>query len=244
MHNQAPKIDIICETPDFIAINKPAGLLTHKISKSTEEPNLADLVSVMRPETKKVGDNPESRPGIVHRLDKETSGIIIIAKNNDFFAYFKKLLQNKLVFKKYIGLSYGKISKKIEINKPIGIVNGRIKRSTKAKKMRMIKPAITVVNPVESYLFKNNYFTLLHALPLTGRTHQIRVHLASIGSPIVGDKLYGPKTNHFNLERHFLHAASIKFMDQKGKQIKIETELPKDLSDVLTIIKNKGNIAE
>ena len=244
MNNQDEKIEIIKETPDYIALIKPAGLLTHKGPKTGDEESVAGLITKIRTEIGKIGDDPVNRPGIVHRLDKETSGLMIVAKTNAFFNYFKGLLQNKLVKKTYLGLVYGKIEKKMEIKKPIGIINGTLRRSTKSKKIRMLKPAVTLIEPEQNLFFNNQPLTLLKIQPLTGRTHQIRVHLASIGHPIVGDKLYGPKTNPLNLNRHFLHAASLEFTDSHGEKIKLESALPEDLFEILTFIKNQGRISK
>ena len=221
------KIEVIYETPDFAAINKPAGLLVHPV-KNSPEPALTDWLLKKYPEIKNVGDEPETRPGIVHRLDKDTSGVILICRNQEFFNYAKKLFQEHKIKKKYLALAYGEIKPKSSvIEKPIMIKSGSVKRTIHKGKDE--KVAITEYK-VLKYL-KN--FSLVEASPRTGRTHQIRVHLASIGHPIIGDSLYGPKDNPLGLKRQFLHAESLEFSSKNGERIKIEAELPDDLKNVI-----------
>ena len=236
-------IDIIYENDDFAAVNKPAGVLVHRPEKgpkaSQEGGVLADWIEEHYPEAKEVGDPSTSsgqasrnlRPGIVHRLDEDTSGIILIAKNQRFFEYLKGLFQKHEVKKTYIALVHGRTAPRGKIEKPIGLKSGSVKRSVNAKGMKMVKEAVT-----EYRLLKVlNGYSLLRVFPHTGRTHQIRVHLASIGHPIVGDKLYGRKKEDKNigLERQFLHAESVEFNLENGNRMKIEADLPEDLKDFL-----------
>ncbi|MDP3725291.1 MAG: RluA family pseudouridine synthase [Nanoarchaeota archaeon] len=230
-------IHILLEDPDFAMIEKPAGLLVHKTtSKNKEEQTLADWVIKTYPETGSVGDDPRARPGIVHRLDKETSGVLLIARTQAFFEYFKKLLQAKKVQKMYLALVHGEIKESRTINVPIGLISGKTKRSTRAKKMKMIKEALTEIEPAETFHHNNETYSLLRVYPKTGRTHQIRVHLASIGHPVVGDKLYcGKKLESFGLNRHFLHASSLEFSTSRGRRIKVESDLPEELQKILNL---------
>ncbi len=242
-------IKILLEEPDFAIIDKPAGLLVHQTGKNLAVEHsdvlenvgmftLADWVVEKYPETKKVGDDPKTRPGIVHRLDQETSGVLCIARTQEFFEYFKKLLQTGKVKKTYLALAEGEVKSPQTINAPIGLISGTTKRSTRGKKMKMIKPAITEIEPVkiletESPKISKKY-TLLKVYPKTGRTHQIRVHLASIHHPIVGDKIYGgKKRSDLGLTRHFLHASSLEFSTRDGRRVKIESEIPAELEEVL-----------
>ncbi|MAF79540.1 pseudouridine synthase [bacterium] len=228
-------IKILYQEKDFAIIHKPAGLLMHGIPQKTkkQEETLADWIKKKFTETKTVGDSPKERPGIVHRLDKETSGILLIAKTQTFFEYFKKLLQEHKVKKTYKALAHGKIEKKQIIDKPIGLMSGSIKRSTRARKMKMVKKAVTKIEPIKNLKTETTSLTLLKVLPKTGRTHQIRVHLASIGHPVVGDKLYAGKRETFGLKRHFLHAESLEFSLSNKRRIKVESELPEDLQKTL-----------
>ncbi|MBI2591819.1 MAG: RluA family pseudouridine synthase [Candidatus Brennerbacteria bacterium] len=225
---------IIYETDDFVAVNKPAGLLVHKTAASEEE-TLVEWLLKKYPEIKTVGDDPENRPGIVHRLDKDTSGVILIARNQKFFEYLKNLFKTHQIKKTYLALVYGKLEPLTGvIEKPIALKSGTIKRTAHlGGKVRMVKEAITEYK-VKKYLRLNSQdFSLVELFPKTGRTHQLRVHMASISHPIVGDRLYGRKNVNFDLERQFLHAESIEFSLPEGRRIKIEAELPLDLMKIL-----------
>ena len=183
---------VIYEDKNFLALDKPAGLLVHPTA-SSREPTLVNWLLKRYPEMKKVGDS--GRPGIVHRLDRDTSGIILAAKNQKYFEYLKNLFQNpclpagrRAIKKTYRALVYGKMTpKKGIIEKDIKVRYGTIKRTV--FKGRGEKSAVTEYKLLKQF----TNFSWLEATPLTGRTHQIRVHLASTGHPVVGDKLYGPK---------------------------------------------------
>lgn len=235
-------LKIIYEDKNFLAINKPAGLLVHQINLKPEY-TLVDWLIKRYPDIKGVGDAPEIRPGIVHRLDKDTSGVILIARNQKYFEYLKELFspygrQGKQIKKTYLALVWGEVKQKTgEIIKPISLKSGGVKRTVWKGKME--KEAITEYKVIKSIKYKvssikEEVFSLVKVIPKTGRTHQIRIHLASIGHPIVGDSLYGSKTNPFNLERQFLHAESLEFPIEEGRMIKIEAELPEDLQNVLS----------
>ncbi|MEK7634486.1 MAG: RluA family pseudouridine synthase [Patescibacteria group bacterium] len=240
------EINVIYKDNNFLAINKPAGVLVHQINLKPKTQNLksefilVDWLLEKYPEIKNVGDAPEIRPGIVHRLDKDTSGIIIVALNQEYFDYLKSLFQNHQIKKEYLALVYGKLkSKKGVINKPIALKSGTTKRTIWKGKME--KEAITEYEALKEFKYKisdkknkEEYFSLIKVMPKTGRTHQIRIHLSSIGHPIVGDSLYGPKKNVLNLNRQFLHAKSLEFSLSDGHRMKIEADLPEDLKNVLS----------
>ncbi len=259
---QVPSIKLIFENKNFLAINKPAGLLVHA-TKNSDELTLVDWVLKKYPEIKNVGDPSTSsgqanfRPGIVHRLDRDTSGVILIPKNQTYFEYLKKLFQASLIKKTYLALVFGKVKEKEGvINKPISIKMGTVKRTVHAGKMA--KEAITEYKVLKYFRYNTSkpigmevlYFSLVELTPQTGRTHQIRVHLASIGHPVVGDKLYGPrpksgsrqgsgpKNNPFGLTRQFLHAESVEFNLKNGERIKIEADLPDELKRIILTLEN------
>ncbi len=225
---------IIYETGDFLAVNKPAGVLVHPAKQG--DPEEGTVVGWLRqeyPEIQEVGDDPKLRPGIVHRLDKDTSGILIIPKTQSSFLYFKNLFQTRGIQKTYLALVYGRVTGRGRIDKPIGIKSGSMKRSVNARTMKMAKDALTEYRAMK--LFNKGEYTLLRVSQKTGKTHQIRVHLASIGHPIVGDMLYGGKKreNSLGLTRQFLHAESIEFTSPDGSRIHLEAELPPDLEETL-----------
>lgn len=230
------KIQVIYGNKDFLAINKPAGILMHKIAHAgSQEETLADWLLKNYPEVRAVGDDPMNRPGIVHRLDKETSGVVLVARNQQAFDYLKSLFQKHLIQKTYLALVYGRVRERHGvINKPIGIKTGSVKRSVLSSKMQ--KPAITEYR-VKNYIsIEGREYSLIEAMPKTGRTHQIRVHFAAIGHPVMGDKLYGGKRSVLDgLDRQFLHAQSIEFTALGGERLKFEAELPEELERFLNL---------
>lgn len=242
---------IIYEDKNFLAVYKPANLLVHPVKfriKNLElrikEPTLVDWVLKRYPEIKNIGDAPEIRPGIVHRLDKDTSGVILIARNQKYFDYLKNLFQTHQIKKNYLALVWGELKPKTGIiKKAIRLKSGTIKRTVWQGKLE--KEAITEYKVLKFLKLKVNdkkeqIFSLVKVMPKTGRTHQIRVHLASISHPIVGDSLYGKKENPFGLKRLFLHAESLEFSTAEGRRIKIEAELPEELKSFLKILESKG----
>lgn len=220
---------IIYQDNDLIIIDKPAGLTVHP-TKPEQTNTLVDQLISDYPEIKKVGDDP-LRPGIIHRLDKDTSGLIIIAKNNKSFQSLKKQFQERKVIKKYLALVYGKVKD------DRGTVTKSISFSKKDYKKRSAlldnksKSAWTEYQVIQRF----DDYTLLEVLPKTGRTHQIRIHLKSIGHPIVGDKQYKFKRQKTitGLSRQFLHAQYLKFNMLDGKIAEFKSELPKDLETIL-----------
>ncbi len=255
MQNQ---ISVLYQDKNFLAVYKPAGVLVHAAysmkhgaKNNTENAScsmhyasgtLVDWLIKKYPEIKNIGDAPEIRPGIVHRLDKGTSGVILIPRNQKYFEYLKNLFQTHQIEKTYLALVYGRVEPKTGIiKKAIYLKPGTIKRSVWQGKME--KEAITEYKVIEFLKFKadkeEKIFSLIKIFPKTGRTHQIRIHLASIGHPIVGDNLYGKKTDPFNLKRLFLHAESLEFSPSEGKRLKIEAELPDELNLILETLTNK-----
>ena len=235
-------LKIVFENQDIIVINKPANLTVHPVkklngtspTKPEQDNTLVNQLLAYYPEIKDVGED-SLRPGIIHRLDKDTSGLIIIAKNNKAFEYLKKQFQERKVIKRYLALVHGKVKdEKGTITKSISLSKkDHLKRSALLDEKS--KPAWTEYQ-VKKYF--NNY-TLLEVAPKTGRTHQIRIHLASIGHPIIGDKQYKFKRqiDPKNLNRQFLHASYLKFKLPNGKIAEFKSKLPQDLEKVLESIK-------
>ncbi len=224
------KIDIVFENNDFIVINKPANLTVHPL-RISDTNTLVNGLLAYYPAIRNVGDNI-LRPGIVHRLDKNTSGIMIIAKNNKTFQKLKTMFQKHLIQKTYIALIYGKMPQKT------GTINLAITRSKQKFNRRKIDlknnnishQAITRYKVIKE--FKNT--SLLEIYPETGKTHQIRVHFASLSHFIIGDKEYGSKKINklFPIKRQFLHAQSLEFCWEKEKMV-FKSTLPKELQKCL-----------
>jgi 23S rRNA pseudouridine1911/1915/1917 synthase len=231
---------IIFQNNDFIVVDKPVGMAVH-VGVGTSEKTLVDFLLEEFSEIKNVGDAPEIRPGIVHRLDKETSGVMIVARNQKTFEYLKDLFKSRKIEKKYLALVHGKLKVKV------GQVEGEMGRSKKDfRKQALVRGKISVRKERYSlthfkvkYEFEKN--TLLEVFPKTGRMHQIRVHLHSVGHPIVGDKKYTFKEylprrqagKNIDAPRMFLHAASISFIGSDNKKHFFESEVPKEFEEYL-----------
>jgi 23S rRNA pseudouridine1911/1915/1917 synthase len=221
---------IIFQDKNFIVVDKPAGLAVHS-GVGIKEKTLVDFLTQKFPEIKNVGDAPDVRPGIVHRLDKETSGVMIVARNQKTFEYLKNLFKSREVEKKYLALVHGKLKKKQ------GKIEGEIGRSKRDfRKQSLVRGKINVRKKRYSltyYKVAKEYkdYSLLEVSPKTGRMHQIRVHLHSIGHPVFGDKKYTFK-NHKKIDfpRMFLHASEISFVGPNGKKEKFFSPLPRDFS--------------
>lgn len=242
MQSILDKIQVIYEDADVLVINKPAGLTVHptkprslgKDRPAGCRPTLADWLVDNYPAIKKVGDKPALRPGIVHRLDKDTSGVLIAAKKQKSFRFLKDKFKNREVKKEYLALVIGTVKQaKGFIKRPIGRSRKRgVKRRTFQKFEKTAKKAHTEFKRLEA--FEN--FSLLKIVPITGRTHQIRVHLASIGHPIAGDRMYGSwkkQPQIQGLNRSFLHAFALELTLPSGKATRFESPLPSELKTVL-----------
>ncbi|MGC9048616.1 MAG: RluA family pseudouridine synthase [Patescibacteria group bacterium] len=226
-------IDIIYQDDDFLIIDKPAGLLVHP-TKYSKEKTLVDWLLENYPEIKNVGE--KSRSGIVHRLDKEVSGLMVIARTKRMYEHLIKQFSENKIKKEYLALVHGQPSEeKGVIDLPIGRTKkGKLVAVKYRKGIKLEKPAITEYEIIQK--FKN--YTLLKVKPLTGRTHQIRVHLKAIGCPIVNDKKYCKlKIVNCKLTRIFLHASYLGFYDLEGKWREFKSELPIELNDFLSELK-------
>jgi len=233
---------IVYEDDNILVVNKPYGLITHPKNATDTQPSLTDWVAVNYPELKDVGEPfsasgfPLPRHGIVHRLDKDTSGLIVIAKDQGAFDFMKKQFQEHTIQKHYYALVYGrpKDSSGV-INAPLGRIG--MKRTTRIEGKKMIdsKESVTEYKVIKNYSIGTSRYSLLDVSPKTGRTHQIRVHLKSLGHPIAGDIVYAPKgwQRPEGLDRLFLHAYKLEFPAPDGKQLTIEADLPEDLQRVL-----------
>lgn len=227
---------IIYEDKDLIVINKPAGLAVHAGGSIKEGEALTAWLVKKFPEIKNIGDDPALRPGIVHRLDKETSGVMVVARNQESFEILKQLFKTRQVEKRYIVLVQGVVAEKSGVIKlSIGMLRGNgVKRTTREKFGKEMKDAITEFRVLER--FQNA--TLVEARPKTGRMHQIRAHFAALHHSVVGDRLYGK--NGVKPEgpgRQFLHAGSLSFSYPGGRRFVFEAALPQDLKSFLALLR-------
>lgn len=226
-------LDVLYEDGQVSAINKPAGLVVHP-GVATSQSTLVHGLIARYPEITSVGTFGEfPRYGIVHRLDKDTSGVMIIAKTNDAFQFLQQQFAARTVKKTYLALVHGNF-KDDQLTISNYLVRSKShpgKRSVVTAQTRNARQAITEFRVL--IRSADGKATLLEAHPVTGRTHQIRVQLAHRGYPIVGDKLYTPKGNKLFPARQFLHASSLEIeIPIKGK-MKFEAPLPQDLRETM-----------
>ena len=226
-------LDIIYEDKDIIVINKPKGMVVHPANGNPDGTLVNAVMSICKDSLSGIGG--EIRPGIVHRLDKDTTGAIIVAKNDKSHIKLSEQLKNHEVKKTYLALVRGIIKEnEATINMPIA-------RSKKDRKKMDVdkngKEAITHFKVLGRY--KNKY-TLLKINLETGRTHQIRVHLSYIGYPIIGDEVYSNGKNEWDVKGQCLHAWKLEFMHPiTGKKISLEAEIPEYLKKIIKELKEE-----
>lgn len=238
-------LKILFENEDYLVIEKPAGITVNRSDTTSSETTLQDLIEK---EGKIDFKDPDQefldRGGIVHRLDKETSGALIIAKNSKAFRELQRQFKERIVEKSYLALSHGEIKPENgEINVPVGRLPWNRKRFGVIAGGR---EALTKYQVEEYYKFEREALTLVRLFPKTGRTHQIRVHLKHINHPIFSDPLYGGRkvsnSDRKILPRVFLHAEEISFLDPKtGDRVIYKSELSDDLRRFLKLISTSKN---
>jgi len=216
-------MNIIYQDKNLLVINKPAGI-------NSDQELMPELIKEF-PELKKAGNHP--RYGLIHRLDKETSGILLIAKNNDALSFFQKQFKQREIKKKYTALVYGITPEK----------NGEIKTLISRDGIKQKVFPLYGPKKADSRIAETSWkaikrykeYTLVEASPKTGRKHQIRVHLAYLGFPVVGDKLYSFKNQKppKGLQRQFLHASELKIRLLNGKERNFLSDLPKELKQII-----------
>lgn len=228
---EAIALDIIFENHDLAIINKPAGMVVHPAAGH----NTGTLVhAALARFTDLEGIGGELRPGVVHRLDKDTSGLIVIAKNESAHRWLQEQFKSRKVEKTYLALVDGKPPT------PTGRVEAAIARDpSHRKKMAVVSEAkgrasVTEYRTLESFAAH----TLIEAHPLTGRTHQIRLHMAFLKCPITGDTVYGRSHPSIEINRHFLHAAKLKItLPGESSARTFEAPLPDELVQALNLIR-------
>ena len=219
-------LDIIYEDSDIIVVNKLKGMVVHPANGNPDGTLVNAILSICKNSLSGIGG--ELRPGIVHRLDKDTSGLIIVAKNDKAHINMSEQIKERNVKKTYIALVRGNVpEEEATINMPIG-------RSTKDRKKMAVtkngKQAITHFKVLKRY----SKYTLLEIKIETGRTHQIRVHMAEIGYPVVGDAVYSNGKNEFGIEGQMLHAYKLEFMHPiTNKHMELTAPLPQYFEEIL-----------
>ena len=221
-------IEIVYEDSDIIVVNKPKGMVVHPANGNPDGTLVNAIMSICKNSLSGIGG--EIRPGIVHRLDKNTSGLLIVAKNDNAHIKMSEQIKNREVKKIYIALVRGVIAEdEATINMPIA-------RSKKDRKKMAVdkdgKEAITHFRVLKRY----DKYTLLEIKIDTGRTHQIRVHMSQIGHPVVGDDVYSNGKNEFGVEGQMLHARSLDFKHPiTGKEIHLEADIPDYFKKVIEL---------
>lgn len=225
-------VEVIYEDNDIIVVNKPKGMVVHPANGNPDGTLVNAIMAMCKDSLSGIGG--ELRPGIVHRIDKDTSGLLIVAKNDKAHIEMSNQIKNHEVKKIYIALVRGNVGEdEATIDMPIG-------RSTKdRKKMAVVKngkEAVTHFKVIKRY----GKYTLLEVKIDTGRTHQIRVHMAEIGHPVVGDMVYSNGKNDFGVEGQMLHAKSLDFKHPiTGKQMHLEAELPEYFKNIIKQLDNE-----
>ncbi len=219
-------LNIVYEDEHIVVLNKESGQVVHP-GAGNRSHTLVNALLFRFPAITKIG--PSERPGIVHRLDKETSGVMVTAKSRKAYEMLKRQFRSREVSKMYTGLVWGRIKDEVgRISLPLGRhIRHRKKISVKTNKPRESETRYTVRK-----VYKD--FTLLDISPVTGRTHQIRVHMSASGHPVVGDTKYGRKKTKVRCPRLFLHASKLTFKHpETNKIVEFSAELPQELQDFL-----------
>ncbi len=232
------EINIVFEDKNLLVVDKPAGIIVFRGDEAVQK-TLIDLLLEKSPDLKNVGETP--RYGIVHRLDKDTSGLLLVAKNNETLFFLQRQFQQRKVIKKYIALVSG------EIKNEKGEIDTFIGRGQKDRKKQKVylpfepdakgkRKAFTKYRVLKRFVDKKqNKYTLIEAEIKTGRKHQIRVHFQYLNHPIAGDKTYSFKNQVVpeGLKRQFLHAAYLKIKTPGKEEQEFESNLPEDLTKIL-----------
>ncbi|MBI2345276.1 RluA family pseudouridine synthase [Candidatus Dependentiae bacterium] len=224
---QDMNISIVTKEQDFLIINKPTGLVVHAPSIQYQDITLSDWIIHTHAEIAHVG--LVDRPGIVHRLDKDTSGLMIIPRTSNAHATFTDMFKNRKIKKTYLAIVLGHPPKTGTIDFYIGrhpIIRNKMHHFTQKTKLSSSRQATTHFQVLE--YFKD--FSLVKIEPITGRTHQIRVHFTALGYPLLADCLYGSKSKL--LQRHALHAHKLEF-EYQNKQYSFTSELEQDMQEVI-----------
>jgi 23S rRNA pseudouridine1911/1915/1917 synthase len=224
---------VVYEDPAMLVLDKPAGVVVHP-APGNEQGTLVNGLLARFPELR---DWPgDQRPGIVHRLDKDTSGLLVVGRTPEATAALQSQMQARTTEKRYLALVHG------NVDEDEGLVDAPIGRHARERQKMAVVAGGRASQTGFTVQERFGDYTLLEALLLTGRTHQIRVHFASIGHPVAGDDTYGPSRRPPGLRRQFLHAARLRIVSPHDNQERtFTTDLPPDLAAVLTHLHRRGS---
>lgn len=226
------KIDIIAETTDYLICNKPAGVIMHPSENHLLNDTFINVVLAYDSAIATVGDDIKFRPGIIQRLDKDVSGVVMITRNQASYEYYKALFSERQIHKQYIALVHGVLSQ------PSGDITFQLARSTQDRTKMAARPVGSTGKPAHTHyevVEQFQQYALLDITIYTGRTHQIRVHMSAVGHPIVGDELYMPRGFKSRLHpgRLFLQSTELGFVDQQGEKQLYSLPLSQDLKAII-----------
>lgn len=229
-------LDLLYEDDNVLIVNKPSGIAVHP-GAGHAEGTLVNAVLAHDPSMHGVGG--EQRPGVVHRLDKDTSGVIVLAKNDDALHWLQRQFQDRQVVKTYLALVDGAPpSLRGRVEAPIGRDPIHRKRMAIVAEGRG-RVAVTEYSTLERF----SRHTLLEVHPVTGRTHQIRLHCAFLGCPVAGDRVYGHKKPSIPLQRHFLHAWKLRIhLPSQAQAREFTASLPVELAQTLAALRSEADI--
>lgn len=221
-----PRLETVYDDPDIKVVIKPAGMLVHPTSGHQPEATVVDVI------INETTDDDPVRPGIIHRLDRNTSGLVVLAKSKAAKEYMQKQFKDRQVKKTYLALVIG------HLKQDEAIIKVPLSRSKTHPLKRVADPQGKTAETAYRVLESIGNYDLVEARPTTGRTHQLRAHFAHLGHPIVGDKLYGADS-FLDLGRYFLHAAELHFVSPNNTKVDVEAALPKELQDVLQKLRSR-----
>lgn len=218
-------MNIVYEDSSIVVINKPSGLLTHPRNENDKRESVAGWLE-------------GKYPGAIwaHRLDKDTSGVLLIAKTPEALTYYRQLFHDRKIQKTYVALVYGQLKQDHGIiDAPLFKFGTRQSMKPPREGKTHERAALTEYRVLKNYSLDTTHYSLLEVRPKTGRTHQIRIHLRSIGHPIVCDPIYAEKSRlcPADLGRLFLHAQKLSFTDMQGKAMTLEADMPPELENFL-----------
>ena len=222
-------LDIVYENNDYAIINKQKNLIVHPAGSIVSGTLVNALLFKYGYEgLSHIGG--EDRPGIVHRLDKDTTGLMVIAKNNDSYRYLKELFETRQVRKEYLAIVFGNFDKKS------GRIENFMDRDPHNRRKVAVRPTGRKAISEYEVISEVEGFSLVKVHIITGRTHQIRVHMTDINHPLLGDPVYGNFKHKFNLDHPLLHCTHLAFKDKEGREMVFDKEVPEEFEKYKNIL--------